>query len=183
MQPNARSSARRAPAGSALRSALGRIAITMALCSTTAQAQTWTTFKSTADRFEVEFSGNVTTSPTPLGDEAMKRTERSTNYEAGDDPAFAINATLAKFSINFAGGVHDSFASLKCKTTTNDQSLPFPQGQARTLSGEGCVDGEHSALVRYFVVDKWFYQVIALFRPSDEATARHFVESFNVLPQ
>jgi hypothetical protein len=153
---------------------------------TDVQAQTWKTYTYTADGFQVDFSGNVVVSPTELGSQSSPNIVRSTEYsQDGGIFAYLVDATLAKASGNFQGGVSASYGYLKCATTTSDKTLPIPQGQAREISGTNCGGGSIRVETRYFAVEKMFYQVLALFQINggDAAAARHFVESFKLIGQ
>jgi hypothetical protein len=145
-----------------------------------AQAQTASTFSTKVDNFEVQLAGNVSIEPDQLDPDTAKHVVRETNYVFGDEPALIIAVGVFNGAVNFAGGVHDSFASFKCKTTVSDQTLSTPKGQGRAMAGKDCNDG-YSAMARYYAVDKTFYQVLTAYRPADEDKARRFVESFKLL--
>jgi hypothetical protein len=160
---------------------LGAALVTLGL--TCASAQTWKKYTSTADGFEVDFSGDVAVAPTQADAATAQNMVRSTNYlQDGGSFAYIVGASLLKVDVNFDKGVHDSFGAVKCQTTSADLTLQFPQGRGRELDGTACLDGSVTVDARYFTVGKWFYQVAALFQTQggDAAAARHFIESFKV---
>lgn len=162
----------------------GAAALVLALTSLTALSQNWRRMDYSADGFSVEFSGEVKVSPTPVGDESKERIVRSTDYLQDDgDSAYIVGATLARYSVEFNKGVEASYGALKCKSTLNDTPLNFARGLARDISGTDCGDdGSLRVEARYYAVDKWFYQVLAIFsRGGDQQAARRFVNSFTLL--
>lgn len=164
--------------------AAGGAAIVLALTSLAAVSQNWRRMDYAADGFSVEFSGEVKISPTPVGEESKERIVRSTDYLQDDgDSAYIVGATLARYSVEFNKGVEASYGALKCKSTQNDTALNFARGLARDISGSDCgEDGSLRVEARYYAVDKWFYQVLAIFsRGGDQDAARRFVTSFTVL--
>ena len=146
------------------------------------EAQSWVKHTYAADNFEVEFSGKVNITPTAVDDVTRTRIFRATNYlQDGSNYAFIVAASLQHVEVNFENGVQMSWGAMKCATKVSDTPLQFPRGRAREVRGTNCADG-FRADARYFTVDRWFYQVLAL-HPSDgslEADARRFVNSFRV---
>ena len=149
-----------------------------------AHAQTWKTHRYAADGFEVKFSGEVKVVPTQIDTDTKTRVVRSTDYQQdGGTYAFIVGASLLVVDVNFENGAKQSFAALKCKTTTRDVALAFAGGRGREVHGTDCTDGSFRAHVRYFTRGKWFYQIIALFKTDGghDAAARTFVESFKAI--
>ena len=136
------------------------------------------------DRFEVEFSGPVKVEPTQIDAATKKKVVRSTQYlQDGTSFVYIVGVQLNIDTVNFDAGAKASFSTFKCKTTLPVAELPFPGGQGREYKGSECFDGTVRTEAKYFVVGKWFYQVIALF-PADaasEQSARRFLTSFKIL--
>lgn len=162
----------------------GAATLFLALSSLAALSQNWRRLDYAADGFSVEFSGEVKISPTGVGEESKERIVRSTDYLQDDgDSAYIVGATLARYSVEFNKGVEASYGALKCKSTLSDTPLNFGRGLARDISGTDCGDdGSLRVEARYYAVNKWFYQVLAIFnRGGDQNAARRFVNSFTVL--
>lgn len=148
------------------------------------QAQTWKKHTYATDGFQVEFSGDVTISPTAVDAETKKKIVRATSYlEDGGEYSYIVAASLQLVDVNFENGVKRSFAAIKCATTTADTPLTFAAGRARELRGTKCHDGTFRVDARYFTVGKRFYQAMAIhpINGSHAANARRFIESFKVI--
>jgi len=151
---------------------------------TGAHAQTWKKHRYATDGFEVTFSGDVKVTPTQIDAETKKRVVRATDYQQdGGDVVYIVGASLVVVEVKFDNGVKQSFAALKCKTTTRDTALALCAGRGREVHGTECHDGNFRVEARYYTRGKWFYQVIALFKKGGghERGARTFVESFKVI--
>jgi hypothetical protein len=149
-----------------------------------AHAQSWKKHRYVTDGFEIEFSGEVKGTPTPLNPETQKKVVRAMQYmQDGGDYVYAVAFSLNKEGVNFEEGPKASFAALKCKTTIGDTPLPLPGGRGREIRGVDCHDGTMRAECRYYTTGKWFYQVITLFKKDggDEKAARYFLQSFKTI--
>jgi hypothetical protein len=149
-----------------------------------AHAQIWKKYTYTTDGFEVEFSGNVKIVPTQATADVQKKIVRSTDYQQDSGSyVYIVGASLLLADVNFENGSKQSFAALKCKTTTRDTALALAGGRGREVQGTDCHDGNHRVEARYFTKGKWFYQVIALFKKDGgyDQGARRFVTSFKVI--
>ena len=149
-----------------------------------ADAQSWKKHRYATDGFEVEFSGDVKVVPTSINAETQTKIVRSTDYQQDSgDYVYIVGASLLLVDVNFENGIKQSYASLKCKTTTRDTALALKGGSAREVRGTDCHDGNFRVEARYFTTGKWFYQVIALFKKDSgfDQGARRFVESFKVI--
>lgn len=147
------------------------------------QAQSWKKHRYAADGFEIEFSGSVQVKPENLSAEARKTTVRSTNYVQGAaDTAYALSATLYMNVPDLDVVAKRGFGFLNCKTTVSDNPLSIAGGRGREFRGAGCNEGVR-AETRYFLVGKWLYQALALYKTDggDEKAARYFVQSFKLI--
>ena len=149
-----------------------------------AYAETWKKNVYETDGFEVEFSGDIQTTPIELNAKTRANTVRSTSYmQNAGDYIYVVGATRVRGEVLFDAGSSASFAAYKCKVKILDSALAFGMGRARRIQGTNCGDCTYTAYTRYFTTGKWFYQIVALFKQDsglDEA-ARHFVTSFNVI--
>jgi hypothetical protein len=146
-------------------------------------AAEWKKQRYVADGFEVEFSGQISVKETDLKPEVQEKIIRSTNYlQDGGDFAYLVGASLMRYSVNFENGVKESFATLQCKVTTKNAPLTVPGATAREVIGTDCTGGLN-AENRYMTKDKWFYQVISLFKKDggDAESARYFLRSFKLI--
>jgi hypothetical protein len=148
--------------------------------ATDAPAQTWKKHRYAADGFEMEFSGNVITSPVDISAESKKIIERSTSYIQGDaSTAYILTATLYKVAPDLDAVAKRGYGALKCKTTVGDSPLTIAGGRGRELRGSDCDKGVN-AENRYYLKGKWLYHAIALYKKDggDEKAARYFIQSF-----
>lgn len=136
------------------------------------------------DRFEIEFSGQFTTSAVKLDGATLKKIKRSMQYIHSDgDLLFVVGAQENVDAVNFEGGSRSSFAALNCKQQKPETEIAIEGGRGREFKGTECIEGQMRAEARYFEHGKWFYQVIAIFATdsSDEPAARRFLDSFKIL--
>lgn len=157
------------------------LAVAFAFAAESAVAE-WKTFRREADGFEASFSGEVKIAETQVTEDTKKRIVRSTDYmqDGGDDFVYIIGASLLKNDVNFDNGVKASYEALKCKTTKTDAAMTFSGGRAHRKSGERCFDDTMRVEARYYTKGKWFYQVIAIFKPAGSTDADRFINSFKV---
>ncbi len=143
---------------------------------------TWKTYTSAADGFQVDFSGAVKVTPTHHKNLPTSPVRETVYAENGGNFTYGVAAVLYSTPVaNFGPAIKEAFAANKCKPTSQS-SVQVSSGQAAQYSGTDCLGGRQSALVRYFTVADWYYQVSAYFPPddADAANAAHFVDSFKI---
>jgi hypothetical protein len=148
------------------------------------EAAEWKTHKYPADSFQVEFSGSVSVTDEMLSEpEYRKKLVRSTMYrQTGADHGYVVTATLHVGIVgDFEHSARTGFALLKC-TATKYRAIKMPGVQSFALSGTNCINGAWHAEVRYFIRDRWTYQVMTRFKKDggDVDAANRFLDSFQL---
>lgn len=156
-----------------------------------AAAQTWKKHVYAEDGFEVEFSGDIKSAPTPSGGEFNPdgTLVRSTNYrEEGALYVYAVTASLYRADVDISkleDAIKLTFAGRgRCAMLFRDSALTFASGHARGFRGE-CLGGSLLLDARFFAKGRWLYHVVATYSPypflPNQANARRFIESFKVI--
>ncbi len=145
-----------------------------------AQAAPWHTVRHADDGFVVEFSDNVSGTPTTGSN------YRATQYvQDGGSYAYIVAATVYEVgvSIDFDENVKRAMSVLNCSSIDSEVSPSSSADRNREIHGSKCNQGVRAG-VAFFLAGRRFYQVMYLIpNDSDSSDAEHFLHSFKLIAE
>lgn len=161
-------------------------AVALVTHATTAEAADWRKYEYANEGFSIEFSGNVAVKQTDLSADTLSKMVSSTSYvqDGGATLAYVMAASRFKDEVefNFDAGVKGTMDTYTCKVTESDTASTKGGKNTREVHASKCVDGTVRVGARFFMVGKWFYQVVYLIGPTESlADAEHYLQSFKLI--